>query len=85
MNKTDPSTVILASTRGKLLDYLRGVMDSVNSEFAPSRSKNECTRTNIVCFSLSEVSTGTVALLKTLKTRYSSINAPINSVLAWFD
>ena len=46
----------------KVKDYLRGVIDSVNPEFAPFDSKNECNRTEHVFSSLPEVSIGTVAL-----------------------
>ena len=38
-------------------------MESVNLELSPSVSKNECTRTETVFLSLTEVSTGAVILL----------------------
>ena len=44
------------------------VMDSVNPEFASSDRKNEGTKTKNVFSSLTEVSTGKVALRKFFKT-----------------
>ena len=38
--KIGSCTLILVVTCGKLKDYLRGVMNSVNPEFASSESKN---------------------------------------------
>ena len=44
VNEIGSRTLILVVTRGYLKDYQRGVIDSVNPEFAKSDSKNECTR-----------------------------------------
>ena len=38
VDKTGPSTLILASTRGLIKEYLRWLIHSVNPEFAPSHS-----------------------------------------------
>ena len=57
VNKIVSCTLILVVTYGLLKDYLRGVICSVNPEFA----KNECTRSKMFS-SLPEFSTGTVAL-----------------------
>ena len=40
VNKIGFITLILVVTYGKLEDYLRGVINSVNPEFAPSDSIN---------------------------------------------
>ena len=45
VSKKGSTALILIVTCGLLKDYLRGIVDSVNPEFAPSNSKNECTRT----------------------------------------
>ena len=45
VNKIGSSTLILVVTCGSLKDYLRGVQESVNPEFASSDSKNEYTGT----------------------------------------
>ena len=39
-NKIDSSKLILVMTCGGLKDYLKGIIDSVNPEFALSDSKN---------------------------------------------
>ena len=46
MDKIGSSALVLVFTRGKLEYYLSGVIDRVNPEFAPSDSKNGCTRTD---------------------------------------
>ena len=48
LNKIVSRTLISVVTHGQLKYYLREVIDSVNPEFAPSDSKNECTRTENV-------------------------------------
>ena len=44
VNKIGSSTLIVVVTCGQLKDCLMGVIYSVNPEFAPSDSKNECNR-----------------------------------------
>ena len=41
IDKTGPTTLIIASTSGELSEYLRGVIESVNPEVAPYHRKNE--------------------------------------------
>ena len=64
VNKIGSGTLILVIKCGLLKDYLNWVIDSVNSKFAFSESKNECSRTKNFFPSLPEVNTGTVALKK---------------------
>ena len=59
LDKTYHSTLLLASRRYYLLEYLRGVMASVNPKLAPAHSKIELTMTHN---SLPEVSTEGMAL-----------------------
>ena len=49
MNKIGSITLILVVTCGLLKDHHRGVINSVNPEFASSDRKNECTRTKNGC------------------------------------
>ena len=39
MWEKDPSKLSLASTRGQISEYFRGVMESVNPKFSPSHKK----------------------------------------------
>ena len=55
-------------------EYLRGVMESVNSEFVPSYSKKECASIAQVFVSFPKISTGVVALeIITLLPRTSAL------------
>ena len=45
MNKIGSSTLMLVVTCGKLKDYFKEFMDSVNPEFPTSESENEFNRT----------------------------------------
>ena len=56
------STLILASSRSKLLKCRRGDINGINPEFALYRGKIESDRTTIVFSPLSEVSTRAVTL-----------------------
>ena len=57
VDKTCPSTLILASSQAKLLGYIRGDIRSIYPELALFSSKHEGARTDIVFFPISEVCT----------------------------
>ena len=57
VDKTCPSTLILASSQGKLLGYIIGYIKSIYPELALYGSKNECARTDTVLFPISQVCT----------------------------
>ena len=61
-DKMCPSSLMLDSSQGTLLEYIRGYMESLNPKFALYGSKNECTRPDYVFPLLSEVSTRVVTL-----------------------
>ena len=77
LGKTYNHTFLVASRRGKLSEYVRGVLESVNPELARSTAKLS-EEGRIMCFSsLSEVSTGLVALsikFQNLKSIFSNLN-----------
>ena len=62
VDKTRPSTLILALSQSWLLWYIRVDMESICPEFALYDSKNECARTDTVFFHKSEVCTRGVTL-----------------------
>ena len=53
---------IIAKALGQLLQYLRGVIESVYTELALYGSKNYCARTDTVFLPICEVCNGTVSL-----------------------
>ena len=62
VDKTCPSTLIVSYSEGLLLGCIRGDIKSIYPELALDGSKNECTRTDTVFFSLSQVCTRWVTL-----------------------
>ena len=68
MYKICPNRLIWASSQSQLLEYLRGVMESLYTKFAPYDSKNLCARTDTVFLLISEVCNGTVSLIWCTKT-----------------
>ena len=57
LDKTCPCTLILASSQGSLLGYIRGVIKSIYPELALYGSKNEGATTDTVFFPISQVCT----------------------------
>ena len=64
LTKHARSTLILASTQSYLLEYLKGDMESIYTKLALCGSKKEWARTDTLFLYLSEVSKGTVSLIK---------------------
>ena len=60
--KLCPNTVFWPSTQSLLLEYLRGVMESIATKLALYGIKKECARTDTVFLPISEVCNGTVSL-----------------------
>ena len=62
VDKTCPSTFILAPSQGYLLWYIRGDIKSIYTKLALYGSKNECARNDTVFFPISQVCTRGVTL-----------------------
>ena len=62
VDETCPSTLILASSQGQLLGYIRGDIKSIYLELALDGSNNKCARTDTVFLPISQVCTRGVTL-----------------------